>query len=58
MTDLGNCSHQGDPSLDRGFTLWFDISSDRLVIISLPLSLSRCLAASLRRHGPFTRDET
>lgn len=40
MTDLGNCSHQGDPSLDRGFILWFDISSDRLVIISLPLAAS------------------
>lgn len=26
MTDLGNCSQLGDPSLERGFILWSDIS--------------------------------
>lgn len=29
MTDLGNCSQRGDPSLERGFILWSDISLSR-----------------------------
>lgn len=46
MTDLGNCSQRGDPSLERGFILWSDISLSKHTGDDFAASLPRNYLAS------------